>query len=87
MTELCRCVNTATRNKVAITKNRCKICGLPYRLDHLYQNSTGIEQKFSPVYTNTFEGEQSFANYDEFENNCSCDTPQGTGEFCSFLEG
>ena len=85
MAELCSCVNTATRNKVAITKNCCNICGLPYRLDHLYQNSAGIQKKSSPVYTNTFEGEQSFANYDEFENNCSCDTPQGTENFVLFV--
>ena len=56
-------------------------------LDHLYQNSAGIERESSPVYTNTFEGEQSFANYDKFKNNCSCDTPQGTGEFCTFCGG
>ena len=72
---------------MAINKNRCKICGLPFRLEHLYESTTEIVRETSPIYTNNFEGEQSFANYDEFKNNGCCDFLKVTDIFAVFAMG
>ena len=98
MPDLCNCINTATRNKVNLSNNLCKRCEKPFREsdsvnnnsvdneEHFYENTKYISED-SPIYTHTFDGNQTFSNFEESKNNCSCDNPQSNGNFCSNCGG
>ena len=95
---LCTCISTAISNKVKLNNNLCRNCGKHFRLsdsfnnnsadsdEHFYENTKKISPE-SPIYTNTFVGDQTFSNYDEFKNNCCCEIPQGNAYFCSLCGG
>ena len=74
MPGLCTYIGTATRNKVNINRNLCKICGKQFHTDSfcknsdeinedLYENTTEILQEI-PIYESNFNGDQTFSNYD-----------------------
>ena len=98
MPGLCACISTATRNRVNLNNNLCKHCGKPFRVtdsvnnnfvegnEYFYENTKDISE-VSPIYTNTFDGNQTFSNFDENKNHCGCDNPQNNGKFCANCGG
>ena len=98
MPGLCECISTATRNRVNLNKNLCTNCDKPFREiegahnnsvdsdDNVYENTKDIAE-YSPIYINTFDGNQTFTNFEESKNKCDCDNSQKNGTFCSNCGG
>ena len=98
MPGLCHCVSTATRNRVNLHNNLCKHCGKKFRKissdnenfadseEYFYENTKDILEG-SPNYTNNFDGNQTFSNFDESKHNCNCDSPDNSGKYCSKCGG